>query len=229
MISHDAFLTNVFNDYDDNAFAFFGNSLLNIGRKFGGHRDIGNGNVRVGVALVTDYAIGTECIIVIAPLPRQCTLFLSRHGMACDNGDCCCALLEIVGIGGGVIGGGDDKNKDRYRDSLSSKRPYATSSYYAVTSNVDVLSNMGEAMTMHSNATNGWGRMLYQRKEKGMAESKRLVILRPFCDFGAYNLTTMNEQWNRFVLSCAVEMVLGADINNNGRAGGCNGEGIINN
>jgi hypothetical protein len=30
-------------------------------------------------------------------------------------------------------------------------------------------------------------------------EAKRLAILRLFCDFGAYYLTTMFEQWNRSV------------------------------
>ncbi len=42
-----------------------------------GHCDIGNNNVRVGVALVTDYAFGVECIVANAPLPRQCPLFFS--------------------------------------------------------------------------------------------------------------------------------------------------------
>jgi hypothetical protein len=70
MISQDRFSTNVFDDYNNNAFAFFGNSLLNVGRKFSGRCDIGNNDVRVGVVLVTDYAIGVERIIAIAPIPR---------------------------------------------------------------------------------------------------------------------------------------------------------------
>jgi hypothetical protein len=47
---------------------------------------------------------------------------------------------------------------------------------------------MGEAMMMHSDATNGQGCMSYQRKEKGTMELMRLAILQPFCNFGAYNL-----------------------------------------
>ena len=184
-------------------------------------------------ALIATHAIGGEGerLFVIAPLLARLALSSSRHGMAGDDGGGRRrALLELVGVRGREgLGGGDDDDDIGYREPSSSiprpsfvlDRPYATSSYYAATSNVDLLSKMGKAITMMRSDA-------YRRKKEGATMSNRLAILRPFGDFDAIDLPATFDRWNSFVPCRAAEMDLGDDIDENEGTGGREGEvGVV--
>ena len=162
---------------------------------------------------------GKERALSFVMAPLRARLFASsssssssHRGMAGDDdgGGRRRALLGLVGVRGrgGRAAGGDGDDDDDYdendyvehRDPSSSisrpsfvlDRPYATSSYYATTSNVYLLSRMGEARETTD---------AHRRKRTGAARSTatRLAIVRPFGEFDAMHLPTTFDRWNSLV------------------------------